>query len=44
VVHNWSWAPVRVNPPPDMTDVLANGGNPISDLELGPWDVRVVAG
>jgi beta-galactosidase len=44
VLHNWSWAPVRVNPPPDMTDVLANGGNPISDLELGPWDVRVVAG
>jgi beta-galactosidase len=44
VVHNWSWAPVRVTPPRDMTDVLANGGNPISDLELGPWDVRVVAG
>jgi hypothetical protein len=26
-----------------MADVLANAGNPISDLELGPWDVRVVA-
>jgi beta-galactosidase len=44
VVHNWSWTPVRVTLPRDMSDVLANGGNLISDLELGPWDVRVVAG
>ena len=44
VVHNWSWTPVRVTLPRDISDVLANGGNLISDLELGPWDVRVVAG
>ncbi|WP_369034643.1 beta-galactosidase [Streptomyces adonidis] len=43
IVHNWSWEPVRVTAPADLTDVL-NGGGPIpagSELELGAWDVRV---
>jgi beta-galactosidase len=43
VVHNWSWAPVRLRLPHEMTDVLAEGANPMRDLELGPWDVRVLA-
>ncbi|MFF3379185.1 beta-galactosidase [Streptomyces sp. NPDC002680] len=43
IVHNWSWEPVRVTAPADLTDVL-NGDGPVaagSQLELGPWDVRV---
>ncbi|MGW3649855.1 beta-galactosidase [Streptomyces sp. NPDC000878] len=43
IVHNWSWEPVRVTAPADLTDVLNDGG-PVaagSELELGAWDVRV---
>ncbi|MGW1714753.1 beta-galactosidase [Streptomyces sp. NPDC002156] len=43
IVHNWSWEPVRVTAPADLTDVL-NSGGPIAaggELELGAWDVRV---
>jgi beta-galactosidase len=43
VVHNWSWAPVQLTLSREMTDVLAEGPNPMKDLELGPWDVRVLA-
>ena len=43
VVHNWSWTPVQLALPHEMTDVLDEAANPTTDLELGPWDVRVVA-
>ena len=43
MVHNWSWTPVQLTLPREMTDVLDEGANPMRDLELGPWDVRVLA-
>ncbi len=43
VVHNWSWTPVQLTLPHEMTDVLDEGASPMRDLELGPWDVRVLA-
>ncbi|MDX3659102.1 beta-galactosidase [Streptomyces sp. ID05-26A] len=44
VLHNWSWAPARVQAPVELTDVLS--GDPVpagAALDLGPWDVRVLA-
>jgi beta-galactosidase len=43
VVHNWSWAPARLRLPHEMADVLDEGTSRMRDLELGPWDVRVLA-
>jgi len=43
VVHNWSWTSTRLTLPRDMTDILAEAGGTTKDLELGPWDVRVLA-
>ena len=43
VVHNWSWTPARLTLPRAMIDILADGDGPDKDLELGPWDVRVLA-
>ncbi|MFI7413315.1 hypothetical protein ACIBU0_32040 [Streptomyces sp. NPDC049627] len=44
VVHNWSWDPVRVVAPVELTDVLGDDGVPAgTELELGAWDVRVFA-
>ncbi|HZA30979.1 MAG TPA: beta-galactosidase [Propionibacteriaceae bacterium] len=43
VVHNWSWTPVHLILPQNMTDLLGGGEAPTSDLELGAWDVRVLA-
>ena len=43
VVHNWSWTPVQLALPRDMTDILVEGEASTRDLELGPWDVRVLA-
>jgi beta-galactosidase len=43
VIHNWSWNPAQLTLPRDMIDILAEGGPPIRDLELGPWDVRILA-
>jgi beta-galactosidase len=43
VVHNWSWTPVRLILPQNMTDVLADREPTMSDIELDPWDVRVLA-
>ena len=43
VVHNWSWEPVRVEAPVELSDVLA--GTSVragAALELGAWDVRVL--
>ncbi|MGX1479799.1 UNVERIFIED_CONTAM: hypothetical protein RKD50_008607 [Streptomyces canus] len=44
IVHNWSWEPVSVPAPVDLSDALT--GTSIfagSALNLGPWDVRVLA-
>ena len=43
VVHNWSWTPAQLALPREMTDILAEDDAPTKDLELGPWDVRVLA-
>jgi beta-galactosidase len=43
VVHNWSWTPAQLTLPRDMIDILAEAGSTTRDLELGPWDVRVLA-
>ncbi|MEU2776587.1 beta-galactosidase [Streptomyces sp. NPDC007162] len=43
VVHNWSWEPVRVPSPVPLSDVLSGGDVPAgAELDLGPWDVRVL--
>jgi beta-galactosidase len=44
VVHNWSWTPVQVTVSRNMIDILADGDRAVRDLELGPWDVRILAG
>jgi beta-galactosidase len=43
VVHNWSWAPAQLTLPREMIDILAESEASTRDLELGPWDVRVLA-
>jgi beta-galactosidase len=43
VVHNWSWTPAQLALPREMTDIIAEADTPTKDLELGPWDVRVLA-
>jgi beta-galactosidase len=43
VVHNWSWTPAQLTLPREMTDILAEDDTSMRDLELGPWDVRVLA-
>jgi beta-galactosidase len=42
VVHNWSWAPAQLTLPREMTDILAESEALTRDLELGPWDVRIL--
>ncbi|WP_069759913.1 beta-galactosidase [Streptomyces sp. LUP47B] len=44
IVHNWSWEPASVPAPVDLSDALT--GTSVfagSALNLGPWDVRVLA-
>ncbi|MGW1024675.1 beta-galactosidase [Streptomyces sp. NPDC002577] len=42
VIHNWSWEPVRVVAPAELSDVLDGGRVQAgTEWELGPWDVRV---
>ncbi|MEU9307634.1 beta-galactosidase [Streptomyces sp. NPDC048256] len=43
IVHNWSWRPVSVPAPADLSDALT-GTSVLSGsaLDLGPWDVRVL--
>jgi beta-galactosidase len=43
VVHNWSWTPAQLTLPRQMTDILAKDDASMRDLELGPWDVRILA-
>ncbi|MEU5323523.1 beta-galactosidase [Streptomyces sp. NPDC021056] len=43
IVHNWSWEPVRVQAPVDLSDALTGASVPAgTELELGAWDVRVL--
>jgi beta-galactosidase len=42
VVHNWSWAPLRIATPKRVRDVLDPDAEPVEALDLGAWDVRVV--
>ena len=44
VVHNWSWDAVTIEVPQPMTDLLAaaDAADPLTVLDLGPWDVRVL--
>jgi len=42
VVHNWSWDRCVVDTPTPVRDVLAPGTEQLQQLELGPWDVRVL--
>jgi beta-galactosidase len=42
VIHNWSWEPVRVTAPQELTDVLDDAPVPLgATVDLGAWDVRV---
>ncbi|MFF4028794.1 beta-galactosidase [Streptomyces sviceus] len=42
-VHNWSWEPTAVRVPVALADVLGPATYaPGDELELGPWDVRVM--
>ncbi|MCW2810508.1 MAG: beta-galactosidase [Friedmanniella sp.] len=42
VVHNWSWDPQVVGTPVSMRDVLDPDRTQLEQLDLGPWDVRVL--
>ncbi|QHC68131.1 beta-galactosidase [Rathayibacter sp. VKM Ac-2759] len=43
-VHNWSWEPSTFTLPGGASDVLSGEALPAGAvLELGPWDVRVLA-
>ncbi|GGV57385.1 hypothetical protein [Streptomyces massasporeus] len=42
-MHNRSWESTRVQSPVDPSDVLNGGLVPAgAELDLGPWDVRVL--
>jgi beta-galactosidase len=43
VVHNWSWEPVTLTLPQPLTDILDEESQPVQEIALGPWDVRVLA-
>ncbi|MFD3499731.1 beta-galactosidase [Streptomyces sp. NPDC058678] len=43
IVHNWSWEPVSVPAPVDLSDALNGTSVPAGTaLDLGAWDVRVL--
>ena len=44
-LHNWSWTDAVVETPFAVTDLLAERSYGAGEtIDLGPWDVRVVAG
>ena len=43
VVHNWSWTPQQIALHQPMEDVLATDGSHVEVIDLGAWDVRVLA-
>ncbi|WP_138444662.1 beta-galactosidase [Sinomonas susongensis] len=42
-VHNWSWEPATVAAPGQMRDLLEPTHQVLEKIELGAWDVRVLA-
>ncbi|NEN05483.1 beta-galactosidase [Diaminobutyricibacter tongyongensis] len=43
-LHNWSWTPAMVDVPFAVTDLLDDHSYGVGEtIELGPWDVRIVA-
>jgi beta-galactosidase len=42
VVHNWSWQPARFRAPRPLTDLLAEAPEPVEEIALDAWDVRVL--
>jgi beta-galactosidase len=43
VLHNWSWDPAEVALSTPMTDLLTEEAATLDRVDLGPWDVRVLA-
>ncbi|HEY5840421.1 MAG TPA: beta-galactosidase trimerization domain-containing protein, partial [Mycobacterium sp.] len=43
VVHNWSWQPATLTLPHPMVDILNENSEPTEQINLGAWDVRVLA-
>jgi beta-galactosidase len=43
IVHNWSWTHQRIRLPRPMRDVLAPNADAVEEVDLGAWDVCVVA-
>jgi beta-galactosidase len=41
-VHNWSWDPHVLDLPAPVRDVLAPDAEQVEQVELGPWEVRVL--
>ena len=44
VVHNWGWDQQRISLPEPLIDLLADDNAELRELDLGPWDVKVLAG
>jgi len=44
VVHNWSWDRQRITLTEPLLDLLADDDAQLCELDLGPWDVRVLKG
>ncbi|MCW2804600.1 MAG: beta-galactosidase [Propionibacteriaceae bacterium] len=42
VLHNWSWDACTVATPGPLRDLLDPAADPAEQIELGPWDVRVL--
>ncbi|CAA9378823.1 MAG: GH42 [uncultured Propionibacteriaceae bacterium] len=42
VVHNWGWDTQTVAAPKQVRDALSPAGDTVEEIELGPWDVRVL--
>ena len=42
VVHNWSWQPATLTLPRRLVDILDNNSQPIEQIDLKAWDVRVL--
>lgn len=43
VIHNWSWEPHSLTAPSKLENLLVPESEPTDQIELGPWDVLVLA-
>ncbi|HET9646798.1 MAG TPA: beta-galactosidase [Microlunatus sp.] len=41
IVHNWSWEPTALTLPRPLLDLLDDNQDPVTQVDLGAWDVRV---